>query len=129
MITEDYVSFEIAKLLKEYGFNEPTLYYYLEDKYVPDGALLLFQHDGLACDNTGLASDKKFSAPTLQMAAKWLREKYNVHIWVEPSSSTAGLYNASVKQNWWNYCWSGYGYKSYERAVSASIEYCLKNLI
>jgi hypothetical protein len=25
MITEDYVSFEVAKLLKEKGFNEPCI--------------------------------------------------------------------------------------------------------
>ena len=28
MITEDYVSFETAKLLKEKGFDEPCQYFY-----------------------------------------------------------------------------------------------------
>ena len=31
MITENYVSFEIAKLLKEKGFNEPCLMCYTSD--------------------------------------------------------------------------------------------------
>ena len=31
MITEDYVSFEAAKLLKEKGFNEPTWTRYEND--------------------------------------------------------------------------------------------------
>ena len=31
MIEEDYVSFETAKLLKEKGFNEPTMHYFNAD--------------------------------------------------------------------------------------------------
>ena len=31
MITEDYVSFETAKLLKEKGFDEPCVYVYRHD--------------------------------------------------------------------------------------------------
>ena len=32
MITEDYVSFEVAKLLREKGFNEECEYFYDEYK-------------------------------------------------------------------------------------------------
>ena len=28
MITEDYVSYEVAKLLKENGFDEPVLHFF-----------------------------------------------------------------------------------------------------
>lgn len=75
MITEDYVSFETAKLLKEKGFNEPCLMCYNSDKKI---------------DNYGLYRSYKNSdvfaltAPTLQMAMKWLRKKHNLHIIILP---------------------------------------------
>ncbi len=67
MITEDYVSFEIAKLLKKKGFNEFTFSDYNEN--------------GTAQFNeveTRVA--KGYQRPTLQMAMKWLRIEHNIHI-------------------------------------------------
>jgi len=72
MITEDYVSFETAKLLKEKGFDEPTTKsYYTEGFENP----MIFSHDLLPCIQTD-----EFLCPTLQMVMKWLRKKYNLHI-------------------------------------------------
>ena len=48
MITEDYISFGVAKLLKEKGFNERTNMPHIDD------------YQRLAC-----------YIPTLQMAMKW----------------------------------------------------------
>lgn len=63
MITEDYVSFETAKLLKEKGFDECTLLSYDKNGNNKD-ALRPF-----------LESEGDVRRPTLQMAMKWLREK------------------------------------------------------
>ena len=71
MITEDYVSFETAKLLKERGFNEKCGPYYGLDETLINGVIIEAKHN---------IDKNKFSAPTLQMAMKWLREKYNLHI-------------------------------------------------
>ena len=122
-ITEDYVSFEIAKLLKEKGFNEVIAGYYR-----PNGK---FGHiiGGMFNSEKQFIKDECCSAPTLQMAMKWLREVYNFHIWVEPSHDKEGLYNAHVKVDWWSNNWAGVGYNTYEKAVEAAIEYCLKILI
>jgi len=78
MITEDYVSFEVAKLLKEKGFDEPchALYHNGEDK-------IFFGLDVDSYHNTVLNMDC-YACPTLQMAMKWLREKYNLHIIILP---------------------------------------------
>ena len=57
MITEDYVSFETAKLLKERGFNERTNMPHVDD------------YQRLVC-----------YIPTLQMSMKWLRETYNIYV-------------------------------------------------
>ena len=77
MITEDYVSFEIAKLLKEKGFDVECDYLYIDGKVV--------RAQGGACNwNKGetLFADYKneCSAPTIQTAMKWLREAHHYFI-------------------------------------------------
>jgi len=72
MIEEDYVSFEVAKLLKEKGFDAECDYLYV------DGELVRAR--GGACnwnDRETLFADYKneCSAPTLQMVIKWIRKK------------------------------------------------------
>lgn len=60
MITESYVSFETAKLLKEAGFDVPCEHWYDEE--------------GLRdCDY------KAFQCPTQSLAARWLREVHKIH--------------------------------------------------
>jgi hypothetical protein len=127
MITEDYVSFEIAKLLKEKGFNE---YCRAIRSTSSIGAKGLF-YTKSEIKNT---EEKKtlgaaIACPTLQMAMKWLREVHNFHIWVEPNHDKEGLYNAHVKVGWWSNNWAGIGYGTHEKAYEAAIEYCLKHLI
>jgi hypothetical protein len=119
-ITEDYVSFEIAKLLKEKGFDVPCMgrYSVRSKEFHLDCTRL--------CNNGGLF---ECAAPTLQMAIKWLREIHNFHIWVEPNHDREGLYNAHVKVGWWSNNWGGVGYNTYEQACEAAIKYCLENLI
>lgn len=72
MIEEDYVSFEIAKLLKEKGFRCATPHYY----YDKDGDLLF------SAWNIG-AGKNEFVAPTLQMAMKWLREVHSILVVID----------------------------------------------
>lgn len=73
-ITEDYVSFETAKLLKEKGFNWGCYQYYnFNDGNLP--TMLSFKHQ-----NGDIELDEHPTAPTLQMAMKWLRIEHNIHI-------------------------------------------------
>ena len=118
MITEDHVSFETAKLLKEKGFRCDTLHYY----YDKDGDLL-FSVWGVN------AGKNEFVAPTLQMVMKWLREKYGLHCSVifhlhndwEPC--ILEFHNDKVPKNYLTSC------DTYEKACEAAIKYCLENLI
>lgn len=157
-ITEDYVSFETAKLLKEKGFKHWCYKSYgvaayhkgvpisfdeecelksegLGDEivYVEGGYLYDF-----GCDNRK-KNTKTYAAPTLSMAMKWLREYHGLHI--RP--------DCIGKKNWAILIQSFDGkdyplkeidvglfgriqesnYPSYEIAVSAAIKYCLENLI
>ena len=127
-IEEDYVSFETAKLLKDKGFDELC-----ECAYSAGGQYLLSCYKGIADrrikNDEALDFSYSSTAPTLQMAMKWLREVYNFHIWIEPNHDKEGLYNAHVKVGWWSNNWGGVGYNTYEQACEAAIKYCLEHLI
>ena len=122
MITEDYVSFETAKLLKEKGFNERCTHYYKNEKYLVD----LGYSNILYYTNSDLVEE--FAAPTLQMAMKWLREVHNIQIWFKPNIHHEGMYNMHVMSKWKINVWDGY-YSSYEEGCEAAIKYCLENFV
>ena len=67
MITEDYVSVEIAKLLNEKGFDEVCFKYALNGEIYNNGDFVISHVD-----------DVEVGIPTLQMAVKWLEEVHNI---------------------------------------------------
>ena len=91
---EDFVTFEIAKKLKEKGFKEKCLAYYdvednvglLYNTQYSDEALPCQYTDLLQCHNTGEAetqsddSENCVDAPTISQVLKWLREEKNIFI-------------------------------------------------
>lgn len=144
MITEDYVSFEIAKLLKEKGFGEDCHAYWdltTETKTPIIGLSVSLKNWNYKWNPIQFP----ISAPTLQMAMKWLREVHHIEI-----SITFGFSFIDGKQQY-KYFWSivkvcnnhleypmddpnnvDYSEEmadSYEEACEAAIEYCLENLI
>lgn len=77
MITEDYVSFEVAKLLKEKGFKGIGSFFYDEE-----GTFVDFNNYWR--NLTPTERYKAIEAPTHQMVLKWLREVHNLHMIVIP---------------------------------------------
>ena len=126
MITEDYVSFETAKLLKEkgFGFNSCSTYYTLHGEVCEIGKS---QEIGIA------------PRPTLQMAMKWLREEKKIGIDINTNFSLDGdnkwyyEYGFCIFQlfgTFKTFAQCDYnGYKTYEEACEAGIKYYLENLI
>lgn len=133
MITEDYCSYEVAKLLKEKGFNEQC-----RAAYTDYGQLFTTQIQQFVTNvlcNKGTLWD--CTAPTHQMAMKWLREKYKIMITIIPQEVNVGvdrmcyaiyritedlyqpLYNGKVDNL----------VDSYEECVEAALKYSLENLI
>jgi hypothetical protein len=128
MIKEAYVSFEIAKLLKEKGFDEPCyMSYWLRTKDYIELAHLEQHYNNY--------SDCMY-APTHQMAMAWLREVHKVLIVID----------AYHTDHWEGYIDSFeiriYSHSStiivpneivhhtdYTEAVEAALKYSLKNLI
>lgn len=126
MIREDYVNFEIAKLLKDIGFDEPTLYHYCQNNNFPTHTI-----DYECIKNS---EDAQFcSAPTIQMAMKYLRKVYNLHITTKPYITTEGIMFVyeiyKLESDKFTLLKSKAGFKEPEEAVEAAIKYVLENLI
>lgn len=140
MITEDYVSFDTAKLLKEKGFNESVGFIYSEN-----GELLKLSDFGVRYLSNSECDDYShwqfpiesvvsiISAPTIQMAMKWLREVYNKSIEIRSQGLKATgigwiveIYNLINQDEEFHH---PYTFLTYEEAAEAAIKYCLKNLI
>lgn len=141
MITEDYVSFETAKLLKEKGFDWCESPFYSEqdrDEWR--------QNNSYTIPNMEYNPDLPFDSEALtlvaphvsiQMAMKWLREVYNVFIDISSRFSKNAdkdvCFSYSCKKLIDTYKSSyeiGDGeWLNYEEAVEAAIKHCLKNLI
>lgn len=130
-ITEDYVSFETAKLLKERGFDEKVSTHYLVH---PSGFPEFFDKK----DEFTEPEDVWLKCPTHQMALKWLRGVHNVFIYIEPFITTSGLqgYKPYCTKIGGEFMWinplrrySNTSSDTYEEAVEAALKYSLKNLI
>lgn len=123
MINEDYVSFEVAKLLKEKGFNEPIWTRYEDDNEVIFG----YKYDW---NNSPMGQT---SAPTHQMALKWLREVHSLCIciyYLWPCGYEIDLYRIGKDTPISEFeAIREYGYDTYEDAVEAALKYVLENLI
>lgn len=125
MIKEDYVSFETAKLLKEKGFDSECDYLYVNGNIV--------RAQGYRCNwNKGETIFTNYknecSAPTLQMAMKWLREVHDVIINIfydgEEEAWCAEYYRMLIG----DYVLIGH-YKTYEQACETAIKWCLDSLV
>ena len=119
MIKEDYCSFEVARLLKEKGFDIPVW-----TRYEDNGKVIF--GDKYNWNNSPMGQT---SAPTLQMAMKWLRKEHKLYITISHRFS----HNADQ-----DVCFSYYinvdraedgEYMTYEEAVGAALKYTLENLI
>lgn len=149
-ITEDYVSYETAKLLKEKGFDEDIARVVNEECEIDylgsfQPSLAYLHHTWYRC-------------PTLQMAMKWLRKVHNVLVIPDydyectDKSYCYKIYKLGENGKpervpiegvrydtlgephteivaYRDYKRSYFDYKTYEEACEAGIKHCLENLI
>jgi len=122
-ITEDYVSFEVAKLLKDKGFDGDTSCYYTLD----NEKRWVYQH------YHDFDKKDRIECPTIQKAIEWLREVHHIHV----DSIRQGNYNDFSENYTWIVARDGIIYRnksvseklSYEQAANSAIKYVLENLI
>ena len=138
ILNEDYCSYEVAKLLKEKGFNEECRGGYHSEFDDNDNPIVMFEEWTAQPYNNDFA-DEGFlcSAPTHQMAMKWLRKEHHILITIIPQEIRLGvdklcygiyritedlyqpLYNGKVNNL----------VDSYEEAIDEALKYTLINLI
>ena len=157
MIQEDYVSFEIAKLLKEKGFDSKCRYVWIFDKandpqdtdgickvcaeHVMEGESFIDNSDiKKVSEYESWPEDyhKAYICPTLQMTLKWLREVHHLYIQVMLDSWACGGhmgYYVVIQNTTSDFemmlqdALDDVFYDTYEEACEAAIKYCLDNLI
>lgn len=139
MVEEAYVNFKVAKLLNEKGFIIDSSQDYW--KIGQDGTMYFMCSIGSYTDNPNdklsfYRPKESYPCPTQQMAMRWLREKYNIYISIQPDFPSDKDYNMC-------WCWSASilhencislkgcqcYIETYEEAIDSAIEYVLENLI
>ena len=148
MITEDYCSFEVAKLLKEKGFDEACYSYYMTTKtlhttfhnrvHVEEEPHFNSRDLNGMYDVDESSIEDICSAPTHQTAMKWLREVHMIGVFPSTYAFTVGE-NGSAKHVYGTAIINLNTHElmtndlmpmpTYEDATEAAIKYCLENLI
>ena len=137
MVTEKYVSFETANLLKEKDFPQDP--YMCNTVYTSRGKFSnnakSFCHNVALFNKCGVKPAHYSMAPTIQMANEWLRENHNLMCVSIPYPHEDGIFYAYkvyfldkvsmgcfVKKQ-------GAGFDEPAEALEDAINYCLNELI
>lgn len=135
MSKESHVKFETAKLLKDKGFDWKVFHF-----YDGDGHLMHREGDCYSLYNWNYPTKDEYasqycSAPTQQMACRWLREEHGLFIEIMCGEDGGNV--------WYDYDILPVGkdapiipesdglitYNEPEEAIEAALQYCLTNLI
>ena len=124
----DFVTFELAKKLKEKGFrcNHPFAMYDVGGLfyacYTSAGYYDYYDYDDFG--------ERGYIAPTISQVLKWLREAKRIHLTIDIWGRTWG-YDVLTLPSGSSLHWTAYDEKinSYEDAALAGIEYVIDNLI
>lgn len=114
----NFVSFDLAKKLKEKGFKtENTDWYYLDGDLVQVKKYINI-------------SPYEY-APTISQVLKWLRKEKCLHIEIVHIFSEETLWDFEVAhigsyERWWS---NRELFNTYDKAALAGVNYCLENLI
>jgi hypothetical protein len=136
---EDYVSFEVAKLLKEKGFDVSIHSVWIDHSKLVNcpAAIAIYQ----SAENWNTLGDELddiyFSAPTHQMAMAWLREKgiiitmdYDEYELISDNKKVGYRWGIQKTEKPTEYLKiSIHVFDNYEEAVEDAIKYCLTNLV
>lgn len=151
-ITEDYVSYETAVLLKAKGFigSEEigcTCGFYSDTTYQSGYGIITKSGNevGLVFDtlDNKCVEYNEYLRPTINIAMKWLREEHKLFIDITAAMEDY-IEDGMVKYKDPYYTWEVFSLeigetlcfgeahnvkKSYEEACESAIKYCLENLI
>lgn len=148
MITEDYCSFELSRLLKEKGLDTEFVFFYRTD----EEGKYIHHANTLQPISYKIADDEVVAAITHQLAMKWLRMKHNIDIEIDADVGMLGVKvytpfistykSVTDNTNKLRQYKRGLHYKddkgvvpalqhfsTHEEAVEAALKYCLTKVI
>lgn len=144
MIHDEIVTYEVAKLAKEKGFNCKVYNYYQATKYYCETLRGIELHSEcwkLETDECysryNKGSEDIVSAPTQSLLQRWLREEKGIVVEVMclPTTRTSSKYEYKRHVFWGSdghYIEGEYGddiFDTYELALEDALAYSLKNLV
>ena len=131
---EYYVSLEVAKLLKRAGFKWFVNFAYRDDILVSQENSLCDNFNGKHYENSTM--HEFFSAPSLDVAQRWLRESKGLHICVKPNEASVNckyFVTVIVSDTKWGNVQDDNRqtimFDTYEEAQEAGIQKCLTILL
>lgn len=129
----EFVSYKIAKKLKEKGFSKLCFATYDKDgmlgyNYCQPTTIRAISFE--ECMSIHGSDDNCIDAPTISQVLKWLREEKEIMVEIPIIYIDDGIWEFTFRiQTKEFYDTSNYEYDTYEAAALTSIEYILDNLI
>lgn len=122
---EYYTSLEVNKMLKEAGFDWEvnTCRYNSSPDKVSNNGRLAFNFNGYAFQNNAI------SAPTLDIAQRWLREVHHLHITIFSSSQESWMFRITKQHQSLEEGVYGEDFYTYEEAQEAGIKKALELIL
>jgi hypothetical protein len=135
---KDFVTYEVAKKLKEKGFREKCLCRYCNysktlriNEVEPKIARKIDYSEFFKCYNSYVDND--IDDPTISQVLKWLREEKKIFVHIDVSTNDKFDYFFTIAiqgdETWEIEYVEENDYNTYEKASIAGIEYVLDNLI
>ena len=124
MIKERYVNLEVAKLLKDKGFDEECTKTY----NISNGQMYI---GGETCNNELTEISELITAPTQQMACDWMIENYKIYIdvsFVSGKGYVGTICDISDFDNAFDIVETKY-YSCIETVYNEALKYVLTNFI
>ena len=116
MIRDELVTYEVAKLAKEKGFDGCSFYVYNNEKILLGVKGVVNWHK------------VEFVAPTQSLLQRWLREEKGLHITV-PFDGNGFWWEIKNLENGVYEFGEALGFDTYELALEDALKYTLENLV
>lgn len=128
-MNEDFVTFEMAKRLKEKGFPQRPDYFNYSSYYDWDGLRKIHSLSNASVwFDPNIDRENIYFAPTISQVLKWLREEKKLHIIIPASFDRDYWWEVrDFNRNLSEYSTSELG--TYEETAIDGIKYVLDNLI
>lgn len=121
MITEQYVTFETARMLKEAGFRDKTKTHYSNSGEVWETEMPADYNDDFNCNTC--------NRPTQSLAARWLRETHKICLILTPMTD-GWMYDLyDLKKCQYIILSKDTGIVTYETAFEEALQECLNLII